>query len=167
MESKLCKYGVDHSTATMCKDCDADQVAAASKIDQPKPAFTLEDLDEKLTSLYNNALRLAKNLPVKNDDISQLCAGLQELTSIVVKHKMDMMPIDVKSLVLQEVVDALKSEKPVFTVCGVQLWIDRRIQGVSLYSTIMKARSIRDICNKEYARLAVNHEAKILSYPVY
>lgn len=47
----FCKYGVDHSTATICKDCDADQVAAETKDDRNNGDTYDEDSGEFLGRL--------------------------------------------------------------------------------------------------------------------
>jgi hypothetical protein len=61
----------------------------------------------------------------------------------------------------------VKQEKPQFYVHGVQLWQNGKLAGTSCYSTMSKARSIKNTLNQEFARLKVNHEAKIMMYPVF
>lgn len=50
---------------------------------------------------------------------------------------------------------------------GVQIWEKGRLEGVALYRNMADARRVRDILNAKYAELHVDHEAKILNYPVY
>jgi hypothetical protein len=56
---------------------------------------------------------------------------------------------------------------PVHTDYGVQLWEEGKLKGVCLYSTVVKAKAIAEEMNKEFARLNVKHEAKIINYPVF
>jgi hypothetical protein len=137
------------------------------QVEQPKPLFNLDDLDQKLTSIYQALL--AKNQDgITDPDTTTARSVTQELLAIVTKYKNDLQPIDVAGKAYEvEVSKALDNQKVQFTVCGVQLWQDRKLAGTSLYSTVVKARKIRDICNAEYARLGVNHEAKIVNYPVF
>ncbi len=59
------------------------------------------------------------------------------------------------------------STTPQYTVFGVQIWEHGHNVGTALYSTMPKARSVADILNRKYAELQVDHEAKIMPYPVY
>lgn len=176
--TNLCKYGVDHSTMTMCKYCDADQVAAASKpqandhvvpslVDQPKPKFTIEDLETKLSFVYNMTMGALKSPQEAAILLKQANGTIQELVSIVAKHRADLEPIDINKPEVALVLEVLKTEEVAFNVVGVQLIENGVLKGTSLYSTVVKARKIKDQLNREFARLRVNHEAKILNYPVY
>lgn len=143
-------------------------ISSTQQVDQPQPKFNLTDLEHTVGRCYDLVLNFTKHLPVQNDNLVEVNRRLQELLSIVNKHKTDLQPIDIENKVYEQmVVDKLQTEKPVFSVCGVQLWEQGKLAGTSLYSTVVKARTIRDICNKEYARLGVNHEAKIVNYPVF
>lgn len=50
---------------------------------------------------------------------------------------------------------------------GVQIWEKGILVGVALYKNTSTARAVRDILNRKYAELQVDHEAKIMKYPVY
>ncbi len=50
---------------------------------------------------------------------------------------------------------------------GVQIWEKGICVGTALYKKTAAARAVRDILNKKYAELQVDHEAKIVKYPVY
>lgn len=136
--------------------------------DQPKPKFTLVDLEKKLEELYTIGLEASKEDETTiYDSIKEINGIAQELLSIVTHCISDLEPIDLPQHSLPVLTQVINSEKPVFSVSGVQLIENRKIVGVSLYSTVIKARMIRDTLNKEFARLKVEHEAKILNYPVF
>lgn len=50
---------------------------------------------------------------------------------------------------------------------GVQIWEKGILAGVALYKDTSAARAVRDILNRKYAELKVDHEAKVMKYPVY
>lgn len=146
------------------------------EVDQPKPKFTLLDLEAKLGQIYNDISNLtdfcsdfAKNTsdagPFK--EAVNIKAAIHELFAIVVKIKTNLGSIDLPIETAKAITDTIQTEKPEFTVCGVQLIENGVLQGTSLYSTIVKARKIRDVLNARFAELQVKHEAKILNYPVY
>ena len=138
-------------------------------VDQPKPKFNLTDLEQKLAIIYSFAQQWQR-FPeqLQPAAIAGHIGNIQELFGQVTKNIIELEPIEIigKSYE-QEVQDKLQTEKPQFHVCGVQLWQNGKLAGTSLYSTVIKARKIRDICNAEYAKLKVNHEAKIINYPVF
>jgi len=63
--------------------------------------------------------------------------------------------------------NAIIPTNPTHFVYGVQIWEVGHCSGVALYSKMSDARAVRDILNKKYAELKVDHEAKITPYPVY
>jgi len=136
-------------------------------IEQPKPKFTLLDLEQRLTIAYDCIMKKQKNLTDPNFDNSIALGAVQELLSVIVKYKADLGSIDLPIETAKAITDTIQTEKPEFTVCGVQLIENGQLQGTSLYSTIVKARKIRDVLNARFAELQVKHEAKILQYPVY
>lgn len=144
-------------------------ISSTQQVDQPQPKFNLSDLENRITTIYNAITIGLKGIEGQPTNMFKAAnSDLQELLAIVSKCKADLQPIDIENKVYEQmVIDKLQTEKPVFSVCGVQLWEQGKLAGTSLYSTVVKARTIRDICNKEYARLGVNHEAKIVNYPVF
>src|SRR5260221_341011 len=50
---------------------------------------------------------------------------------------------------------------------AIQIWEKGILVGVALYKDTSAARAVRDILNRKYAELKVEHEAKIMKYPVY
>lgn len=135
--------------------------------EQPKPKFTLQDLDHTIGRCYDLSLEFSKHLPVKNNNITEINRRLQELLSIVTKHISELEPIDVTRDNTEAITTALETEKVAFFVTGVQLSENGKNVGTSLYSTVFKARKIKDILNAKFAELRVNHEAKLINYPVY
>lgn len=123
---------------------------------QPKPKFTLLDLEQQLSLAYNNVTNITETRGI-----------LHHLISVVTKCKADLGSIDLPIETAKAITDTIQTEKPEFTVCGVQLIENGVLQGTSLYTTIVKARKIRDILNARFAELRVPHEAKIRNYPVY
>ena len=139
-------------------------------IDQPEPKFNLDDLAQKLSFVYNMTMGALKNCPPQFEIKTQLQAAtgqLQELVAIVDKCKRDMEVIDVPTNTNQEMLNALETEKIQFHVVGVQYIIGKRVEGIALYTTVPKARKIRDILNQKFAELRVDQVAKIINYPVY
>jgi hypothetical protein len=144
---------------------------------QPKPAFTLDDLDGKLSYIYTRTMNGSKflNDPLVSKDeilrgLSEANGVIQELLAIVVKKKQDQEAIEASipaSLAQEVITKAVGEERIQFYVSGVQLWENKILQGTSLYSTMIKAKKIRDILNHKFAELRVDHEAKILNYPVF
>lgn len=132
--------------------------------EQPKPKFTLQDLDTKLTEAYE-LLKPNPTIGITNANNSRRI--IQELLSIVAKHINDLEPIDIQTDSTSAIITALETEKVVFYVTGVQLIENDQNVGTSLYSTVFKARKIKDILNAKFAELRVNHEAKLINYPVY
>lgn len=138
--------------------------------EQPKPKFTLQDLNHRLTDCYSSLLKVMKNDTSEisaEARIKDACGHMQELVSIVSKHINDLEPIDIATDNAQAITTALETEKVCFFVTGVQLSENGKNVGTSLYSTVFKARKIRDILNTKFAELRVNHEAKLINYPVY
>lgn len=133
--------------------------------EQPKPKFTLQDLDQKLTEAYEYSKRICHGYASVN--ATSLNSLVQEMLAIVSKHINDLEPIDVAVLDAGAITTALETEKICFHVTGVQLMENGQNKGTSLYSTVFKARKIRDILNAKFAELRVNHEAKLINYPVY
>jgi hypothetical protein len=139
-------------------------------VDQPKPAFSLDDLEAKLAAIYTRVMNAAQygwNEPTVKEGIKEANGMLQELLAITIKHKQDLTPIDVFYPSAPAILEEFRQETPDHYVCGVQLIEQGKLVGTSLYTTIVKARTIRDILNKRFAELRVNHEAKIINYPVY
>lgn len=58
-------------------------------------------------------------------------------------------------------------DKAAYHVYGVQVWEKRICTGTALYSKMVDARRVAELLNKKYAELGVDHEAKIMVYPVY
>lgn len=147
--------------------------------EQPKPKFTLQDLDKKLTEVYNNNFKFTQFhrdfiSDTQTEQEQQINSNLvksntlfQELLSIVSKHINDLESIDIATDSTQAITTALETEKVCFFVTGVQLSENGKNVGTSLYSTVFKARKIKDILNAKFAELRVNHEAKLINYPVY
>lgn len=143
-------------------------VVEQSLVEQPKPKFTLEDLEKRLSNLYDGITRAIKEVgPHTETRLRDANGELQELLAIVIKHKSDFEPIDINRPDNPLVQEELQTEKPEFYVVGVQLIENGKLVGTSLYTTVAKARKIKDACNKEFARLRVNHEAKLVNYPVF
>lgn len=140
-------------------------------VDQPKPKFTLEDLETKLSNVYNLIMRQVHrsntNEPIQPDRLIEANATLHELVAIVNKHRADLEPIDINKPEIPLVLETLGTQRVEFYCTGVQLIENGVLQGTSLYTTVVKARKIKDQLNAEFARLRVNHEAKIVNYPVY
>jgi hypothetical protein len=138
-------------------------------VEQPTPKFTLNELENKLATIYSLAQKIQRQPELFTpEDKANFVGGIQELLGKVTKCITDLTPIDVAGKQYEELVlSKLEAQKVQFTVCGVQLWENKQLRGTSLYSTVVKARTIRDTCNAEYARLKVDHEAKIVNYPVF
>lgn len=147
-------------------DTDVVPMPLKDKVDQPVPKFSLTDLEHKIGRCYDLVLNFTKKLPVQNDNLKEANGTLQELLVIISKLRADCDSIDDRVVNL-EVQDYIKTEKPEFYVCGVQLWENGKLSGTSCYTNVVKARQIRDAANKEFARLRVNHECKIVQYPVF
>lgn len=148
-------------------------------VEQPKPKFTLLDLEAALDNIFRNNLKFCTHHKAFIDDIQspeeeQLRDGLvrsneilQELLATIARIKNDLDVIELPSDNNQAISDAINTEKSEFSVYGVQLIEHKKIAGVSLYTTVSKARKIRDILNSHYAQQRVEFEAKIVNYPVY
>lgn len=136
-------------------------------VDQPAPKFTLVDLEHTVGRCYDLTLNFAKHLPVKNDNLAESIRRLQELLAIVTRLQRDLDTIEMPVANNPVIQQTLNIDKPEFYVSGVQLIQNGTLAGTSLYTTVVKARVIRDKCNEEFARLRVNHECKILNYPVF
>lgn len=134
--------------------------------EQPKPKFTLQDLDAKLSLIYDQ-LKPITSVDQNTMNLNLVRGVLQELLAICNKHINDLESIDVQTDSTQAITTALETEKVAFHVTGVQLIENGQNVGTSLYSTVFKARKIRDILNSKFAELRVNHEAKLINYPVY
>lgn len=52
-------------------------------------------------------------------------------------------------------------------VTGVQIWEKGICVGTALYKHVHHARAVAKILNEKYAELRVDHEAKLITYPVY
>lgn len=162
-----------HGKTGTCSDCNS-ELSVKELVDQPAPKFTLVDLEHRLTDCYSNLLKVLQGQDSPSGvyisseaRIKDACGHLQELLAIVGRCKTDLESIDMPSqdnLIVQQ---TLNIDKPQFSVSGVQLIEQGRLTGTSLYTTVVKARIIRDILNKEFAKLKVNHEAKIVNYPVF
>jgi len=136
------------------------------KTEQPKPKFSLNDLEAKLTIIYNALM--AKNQSGQLDpDTTTARSITQELIAIITRLNIDLDVIGAGVVENKTVQTIINTEKPQFHVYGVQLIENGQLTGTSLYSTIIKARKIRDILNTKFAELRVNHEAKIINYPVF
>lgn len=191
-----CKHG---TTSLVCPYCDAEIVEAEAQkqiqeserykqeankiikaetqVDQPKPAFTLDDLELKLAAIYTQTMLATKQMTSPDhslaanakawDGLRQANGMLQEIIAIVDKQKRDLNSIEPNLPVSSAITDALNIDKPDHYVCGVQLVENGQLIGTSLYTTVVKARKIRDILNKRFAELRVDHEAKIVNYPVF
>lgn len=136
-------------------------------VDQPSPKFTLIDLEHTIGRCYDLTLNFTKHLSVQNNNLQEVNRRLQALLATIVRCKNDLNSIEMPALGNPIIQQTLNIDKPEFVVCGVQLIENGKLVGTSLYSSIPKARIIRDKCNKEFARLKVNHEAKIVNYPVF
>lgn len=136
--------------------------------EQPKPKFTLIDLEQKLAQIYSMSQKIQR-FPeqVSPEDMSVYVGTIQELFAVASKHVADLEAIDMPTVSNELIQTTINTEKPVLQVCGVQLIENGKLVGTSLYSTVVKARSIRDVLNKKFAELRVNHEAKIVNYPVF
>lgn len=150
-----------------------DKIIGIEMRDQPLPSFTMQDLVNSLAEIYGKQTNVIKKMQEIGagapDDlkdangiahtlfatVTKLISGLDSIHSIP--------PAATPSIVN----NILNTERPVFSVCGVQLWENGAIVGVSLYSTIHKAKTIRNILNAKFAELNVKHEAKIINYPVF
>lgn len=133
-----------------------------------KPVFTLVDLENKLSIIYSMAQQLQR-FPDQVSPAMQAAhvGNIQELLGITVKCIADLIPIDAPMPENPTVQSMLDTTKPEFYVCGVQLIENGKLQGTSLYSTIVKARTIKEKLNTRFAKLEVNHVAKIINYPVF
>lgn len=142
-------------------------------IEQPKPKFTLVDLETALERIYKNnlqATKFGKDLKIDAHFIPFLVeanSDLQELIAAINKVKNNLDVIELPSDNNKAITDVINTEKPEFTVCGVNLIENGKMVGTSLYTNVIKARKIRDILNSKFAELRVNHEARISNYPVY
>lgn len=135
---------------------------------QPLPKFTLDDLLHKLDEINLAYVEEQKDTAILYKD--SVKAQMHELYGIITRHKTKLESIDpAMDMAAHEkiIADAIGTEKIQFYVAGVQLIEDGILQGTSLYSTMIKAKGIRDIMNRKFAELRVQHEAKILQYPVY
>jgi hypothetical protein len=141
------------------------------QVDQPKPVFTLDDLAQKLDYVYTRTMSATHYFLSQDSQEAKFLAEangiIQELIAIVDKHKRDLTPIDVPYATSEPVTTELNQQKPDHYICGVQLIENKALVGTSLYTTVIKARQIRDVLNKRFAELKVNHEAKIVNYPVF
>jgi hypothetical protein len=129
--------------------------------DQPKPKFTLLDLERQLDA----ALVQVKTKPA-NFEVN-LTVILHGLLAEVERIKTNLDVIEMPVETAKAITDTIETEKPEMIVCGVQLFEYSKIQGTSLYTTIVKARKIRNVLNTRFAELKVDHFAKIVNYPVY
>lgn len=142
---------------------------------QPKP-FSLNDLAAKVATVYTATMTATKALGIspKSDLDCLVClkeanGTLQELIALIQSKQANLEeiapenPTPNTSLISEEI----NQEKAQFHVVGVQLFEHGKIVGTSLYSTVVKARGVRDTLNKKFAELRVNHEAKMMNYPVY
>jgi len=139
--------------------------------DQPKSKLTLNDLEKQLSFIFNMTIGVTKSLNETNIEqktlLTQANSILQELIVLVVKTKTDLDVIGTETVENKTVQTIINTEKAQFTVCGVQLIENGILVGTSLYSTVIKARKIRDVLNAKFAELKVNHGAKIVNYPVF
>lgn len=143
------------------------------KTDQPKPEFTMKELADKLGLAYSNAIRLGKylgdvhNIEQNKDYLKAITVILQELVSQINIKVENLDSIHTNLPDVPEVNLTLNQEKPDHYVVGVQLFENGKLIGTSLYTTVVKARMIKDVLNKRFAELRVNHEAKLINYPVF
>jgi hypothetical protein len=144
------------------------------QVDQPKPPFTLLDLSNKLSQAYDlntQALKILHNTSAltvnANNCVKEANSLLQELVAIVAQASANFETIEMPKPTSDIVNETFSQENPQFWVSGVQLIEQRKLVGTSLYSTVIKARTIKDILNKKFADLRVDHEAKIIQYPVF
>jgi hypothetical protein len=56
---------------------------------------------------------------------------------------------------------------PIGTIYLVQIWEKGVMNGVAFYSTQHQAVAVKDVLNRKYAELGVDHEAKVISAPIY
>lgn len=147
---------------------------------QPTPPFTIEELAAKLEQAYNNNMIVIRALQgaipgMTNEQkektfygaLKECNSGLQELIAIVDQKKRDLDSINPTVNTSKVMTDTLETEKPEFHVTGVQLIENKILVGTSLYSTVIKARKIKDILNQKFAELRVDHVAKLVNYPVF
>lgn len=76
-------------------------------------------------------------------------------------------PIGEKNPLVDKDGNTIINTIPIGQVHGVQVWEKGICVGTALYSTMSAARHVKDILNRKYAELKVEHEAKIILYPVY
>src|SRR5260221_7735338 len=132
------------------------------QVNQPTPVFTLLDLEAKLAVAFDFIPSdITKQHIVLAREI------LHELLGIVAKLKNDLGSIEMPIETAKAITDTIQTEKPEFSVCGVQLIENGILVGTSLYSTVIKARKIRDVLNQRFVELRVDHVAKIVNYPVF
>lgn len=142
-------------------------------INQPLPAYTLLDLQQDIEAIYQANLHLLKNLADVESN-AQARALLQSaiegagqirgrLIKLIEQNDSIGMPFEVDAAMLK----AVNMEEIQFTVSGLQLLENRVVTGTCLYSTMPKAKTIRDICNAKFAELNVDKLARIQQYPVY
>lgn len=148
-------------------------------VDQPKPQFTLIDLEEKLAAIYTRTLNISQFIRVADsaedmkllEGMKEANGMLQELIAIVDHCKTDLESIEMPKETNKNIEQIIRTEKPEFYVSGVQMVKTSRqgdiVEGTSLYSTIIKARIIRDTLNDKYKELKAGYHAKIIQYPVF
>ena len=134
--------------------------------EQPTPVFTLLDLEAKLDNIYD----LMKHIRFSEEWVDagmRIRSNIHELLAITTKLKNDLGVIEMPIETAKAITDTIQTEKPEFSVCGVQLIENGILVGTSLYSTVIKARKIRDVLNQRFVELRVDHVAKIVNYPVF
>lgn len=140
---------------------------------QPTPPFTIEELASKLDQAYRISIAASKDLAIYTPalpavkELAIVNGILQELIAIVDQKRRDLDSINPSMPTSQVMTDVLATEKPAFHVTGVQLIENNKLVGTSLYSTVIKARKIKDILNTKFAELRVDHVAKLVNYPVF
>lgn len=141
--------------------------------------FSLDDLQTRVEQIYKaQAYFIRHHKQFINDamneqdqiiarDFLEAQGLLQELVAIVAKHKSDQQEIAPLVGDTKIMTDQLGTEKPEFYVSGVQLIERGKMVGTSLYKSVVRARQIRDILNGKFSELKVDHNARIINYPVF
>src|SRR5260221_10612088 len=112
------------------------------QVNQPTPVFTLLDLEAKLTTILNKGLFWLRSRPNEADRLREINGDIQELLAIIIKTKNDLGSIEMPIETAQAITQTINTEKPEFSVCGVQLIENGTLVGTFLYSTVIKARKI-------------------------
>lgn len=155
------------------------EIVEKEKKDQPKPKMFLQDLAQYLEvvdvaigqaqKLYTEQLPQQPITPI----VKELYIARTQIRNIMfevrqaLENQQSIDPVIEPTQDQQVIAKAFNQERPQFYVSGVQLIENKRLVGTSLYSTMPKAKHIAGILNRKFAELKVEHEAKIIQYPVF